>query len=416
MAQRKEMQEDLDDTIKDHIYEMQISGLDDMMDNFSKQLDEWKTDIHTDSEARKQLLEEIRDGLVGNSSKISDSSIAGLLNLTSNTANSTNSKVTVTDSKVDELLNRTSETLGQEGDKVDNHIGNTEVLESTGIEPTPLTGNAEKNTVAEEAIKAETPPPAPKPSSNPSAKNAQSSSTAKQTVTDAQALKAYNYILKSLKYSSSQNSKWGTFNTKLWTKSNRKVYLPGTNAKKAWQLLGSPGVFSSQNLLDVSKKTGIWNLLKQVSTDSKGHISYPMMAALANGKSAEIHGYAKGGIVNKSGRYLTDEKGEEIIITKQGILRPLSAGTSVIPADITERLYAIASNYDMGANTKVHSIDASKLTRIGGDTISPIINCPITIEGNANEQDVINAINKAMPKISKHVQNDIRKDLRKSGR
>ena len=182
--------------------------------------------------------------------------------------------------------------------------------------------------------------------------------------------------------------------------------IHGDYAKEAWKKLGSPGTFSSQALLDACKQTGIWDVLIQIRTDKNGNITYPTWNA--------VHGYAKGGTVHKSGQYMTDEKGEEIIITKQGILRPLSAGTSVIPADITERLYAIASNYNM--NGRVQGISASRFKRIGGENISPIINCPITIEGNANEQDVINAINKTLPKISKHVQSDIRKDLRKSGR
>ena len=402
MAQRKEMQEDLDETVKDHIYNMQIEGLDDMMNDLNEDLDDWKKEIHTDSEARKEVLEDIRNGLIGNSDKVSNSSIAGILNLTSNTA-------TATESKVDELLNRSSKTLSQDGDKVDNGEGDTSVLDATGVVPTPVEGKADDNPVAREGLKEIS--TTTKKQSTTTKKP--STTTKKLTVTKAKAQKALEYILGNLKYASSQNKNWAPLNKKLYNSDkNRRVYMPASVEKKAWKIMyGTEKGYTNAKLLDALKSTGIWSyLINNVRTSKNGSIT------ITSNSTNAVKGFAKGGTVHKSGHYLTDEKGEEIIVTKQGILRPLSAGTSVIPADITERLYAIASNYDMGANARVRGIDTSKFTRIGGDTISPIINCPITIEGNANEQDVINAINKAMPKISKHVQNDIRKDLRKSGR
>ena len=280
------------------------------------------------------------------------------------------------------------------------------------------TDKTDKNETAEEELKriATT---TKKPSTT--TKKPSTTTTKKQTVTDANAMRALDYLMGHLTYSTSQGKNWGTLNKSLWEhkKFQRRVYIPQKYEKGAWKILGLPEKeYSNTKLLDVLKKTGIWKQLLGVRTDSKGHIIYSSsaLAASQNSGNSIVHGYAKGGTVHKTGRYLTDEKGEEIIITKQGILRPLSAGTSVIPADITERLYSMASNYDMGASSRIHGIDTSKLVRIGGDTISPIINCPITIEGNANEQDVINAINKTLPKTSKQVQNDIRKELRKSGR
>lgn len=217
-------------------------------------------------------------------------------------------------------------------------------------------------------------------------------------------------MMDNLVYHATEGKEWGTLNKALWRKQglSRMVYVKHENLVKAWKQMGfAEKNYSGTNLMNALKNTGAWAILEAVRTDGK-KIKKPKL------DYSKIHGYAKGGTVNKSGQYLTDEKGEEIIITKQGILRPLSAGTSVIPADITERLYAIASNYNMG--NRMRNIDISKFSRMGNETISPIINCPITIEGNADEQDVINAINKSLPKISKHVQNDIRKDLRKSGR
>lgn len=43
---------------------------------------------------------------------------------------------------------------------------------------------------------------------------------------------------------------------------------------------------------------------------------------------------------------LTNENGDEIIVTKQGLLTPLSRGDGVIPAELTQRLYDMAKNYN----------------------------------------------------------------------
>ena len=47
--------------------------------------------------------------------------------------------------------------------------------------------------------------------------------------------------------------------------------------------------------------------------------------------------------------------------------------------------------------------------------VQPVIECPITIMGNANENEVKRAIRQMIPEIDKEVQKSIRKDLRKGG-
>ena len=459
MAQRKEMQEDLDDTIKEHIYSMQVEGLDDMMNGLQEDLEEWKKELRSDIEKQTQAINSIIAS-VGNSAD--ESSIAGLL--------SSISKKTITSENVSSLLNEYSETLQKDNDDVETVSINGEEVTVVGnvdnrIDTNPTDTISELATTTEDLNKkfkelsdgindligknvqtAKTVDIPTVSGSNAGSSNGGTSGGGTKTastntqkssgvitgavnkaissvfntvqkaagisVTAAKAKDALKKMVNGLTYASSESKSWGKLNTTLWHHKDftRKVFVPKADQIKAWKALGySEKSFTTDKLLAELKKSGAWTQLLKVRTSGK-------TISTSGIDYSKIHGYAKGGTVHRSGRYLTDEKGEEIIITKQGILRPLSAGTSVIPADITERLYSMASNYDMGASSRIHGIDTSKLVRIGGDTISPIINCPITIEGNANEQDVINAINKTLPKISKHVQNDIRKDLRKSGR
>ena len=430
MAQRKEMQEDLDETVKEHIYNMQIEGLDDMMDGLQEDLQEWKDKLHADLDMQTSAINDILKQLNGDSASagaistllsdisgklISSDDVTSILKEASKTMsnyNTYNIDNNYSGENVDES-NKTSEGASNNVDKAPTTSTTFETSANPNSSDKAPTGNVANNPTAQYGERTAS-GYAPATLTTTTKKPATPTTTKKVTVTNAQAQAAYKYILSKVKFASSQNSKWGVFNKRLYDYSvNRQIMIESSDAKVAWSKFGSGvGTYSPENLYNVAKATGIWDALLGIRTNKKQKkiSSFPTIAV------SQIHGYAKGGMVHKSGQYLTDEKGEEIIITKQGILRPLSAGTSVIPADITERLYALASNYDMGASTKIHGIDTSKLTRIGGETISPVINCPITIEGNANEQDVINAINKTLPKISKHVQNDIRKDLRKSGR
>lgn len=112
--------------------------------------------------------------------------------------------------------------------------------------------------------------------------------------------------------------------------------------------------------------------------------------------------------VNSDQIAITQEKGEEMIMYKGGLITPLHAGDTVFNHTLTERLYDMAQNYP-------NLMSVPSVTRsTGADNIAPVISCPITINGNANEQDVINAVNKMMPQINKSVTTAIRADLRKA--
>ena len=112
---------------------------------------------------------------------------------------------------------------------------------------------------------------------------------------------------------------------------------------------------------------------------------------------------------------LTNERAGEIVIGDRGVFVPLSASSAVVRPELTNRLFDLADNYNsimsiVGKNGAISSIQSNE-----GNNISPIINAPISIVGNQiDEQGVIRAINKQLPIISRTVQEDIRKDLRKS--
>ena len=134
------------------------------------------------------------------------------------------------------------------------------------------------------------------------------------------------------------------------------------------------------------------------------------------GKSIGLPTFASGSRrVGRSGYGLTNETRDEIVVGDRGVFVPLSASSAVVKPNLTDRLFGLADNYSsimssIGKHGAVATIQSNE-----GNVISPVINAPISIVGNQiDEQGVIRAINKQLPVISRTVQEDIRKDLRKS--
>lgn len=123
--------------------------------------------------------------------------------------------------------------------------------------------------------------------------------------------------------------------------------------------------------------------------------------------------------VSKSGLSLTQDKGREIVFKDGSVLLPLEVGDAVMPNELTERMFNLAENYDQIVASQIPTFTVPDFNTIvnRGElaTIAPVVQCNVEINNPTSEQDVIEALRKQMPEISKRVQTDIRKDLRKAG-
>lgn len=123
--------------------------------------------------------------------------------------------------------------------------------------------------------------------------------------------------------------------------------------------------------------------------------------------------------VSKSGLSLTQDKGREIVFKDGSVLLPLEVGDAVMPNELTERMFNLAENYDQIVASQIPTFavpDFNTIVQRGElATIAPVVQCNVEINNPTSEQDVIEALRKQMPEISKRVQTDIRKDLRKAG-
>lgn len=124
--------------------------------------------------------------------------------------------------------------------------------------------------------------------------------------------------------------------------------------------------------------------------------------------------YAKGTKHVGSNRIaMTNEKGREIIVTKDGWITPLEASDMVIPNDITETLIDMAErqqNYAMNGNFKMPEL---KVKDASGNSVNNVYNT-FTVQGDLT-RDTLPELNKILDLASSKTQNDIRKNKRRFG-
>ena len=83
---------------------------------------------------------------------------------------------------------------------------------------------------------------------------------------------------------------------------------------------------------------------------------------------------------------LTQERGSEILVTKAGMITPLSRGDGVVPADLTQRIYDMAMGKSM-MNVKIPNYSQIG-SGIGGLNVTQHYDSLITIEGSADAATV----------------------------
>lgn len=135
------------------------------------------------------------------------------------------------------------------------------------------------------------------------------------------------------------------------------------------------------------------------------------------GEVVGIPNYASGTKNAKGGlSRINDGNGDEIVILKDGsVLMPLTKGSQVLSARETADKIAFSSLNKETPTYKIPEINMPTMSQKEPATINPVIQCPITINGNADGQDIARELNKRMPEITKQVSMGIYKDLKKNG-
>jgi len=191
-------------------------------------------------------------------------------------------------------------------------------------------------------------------------------------------------------------------------KANIQQYKPnGTDAQK-WKIIenddGSVSFMNvkSKKMLDLSggkvgNKSNIWSYHANGTDAQKFYLK-----RLASGSRG----------VNKSGMYLTQEDGAELLVTKYGLLTPLSRGDGVLPAEMTAKLYDMAANYDKFDSSGFRLPTTIEGTTNNNNNVNYTVG-DINIAGNTNltRKD----LEQFRAQIVEDVKNAIASDMRKFG-
>ncbi len=79
-AQRKEKQDDLDDTVRDHVYDLQVNGLDDLKDQLSEDFGKWSKELTSNFEKATDVINNAVNS-VGNNTATVMETLAKILKL-----------------------------------------------------------------------------------------------------------------------------------------------------------------------------------------------------------------------------------------------------------------------------------------------------------------------------------------------
>ena len=71
-AQRKEKQEDLDDTVRDHVYDLQIAGLDDLKDQLSEDFEKWSKELASNLDKTTEVINKAVNSVGNNTAQVMD--------------------------------------------------------------------------------------------------------------------------------------------------------------------------------------------------------------------------------------------------------------------------------------------------------------------------------------------------------
>ena len=117
--------------------------------------------------------------------------------------------------------------------------------------------------------------------------------------------------------------------------------------------------------------------------------------------------------INKRDDYLTQEKGGEIITTKNGVLVPLDAGDGVIPAQLTKKLFEMAREYPNLPNTNPADLPTIQAS---GNRFNTTITYGslLTVNGNV-DKEALPGLKQILKESYEYTQKRMAQDAQKAG-
>ena len=433
-AQLKEQQDTLDETVKDHEYEIKISGYDKLTEDAQKAYDDTLKALETNSEKQQEvvnmMLDKIKNSyssaygeinnIISNTGlvigKEAQSAIDSLKNVSDaiNTANSAKESATdkdasneVSNINTDKINTATSRTDEIEkdisGDTASTIQQKTDVENARKAEEARIAAEAKAKAEAEAKAKAEAEARA---RAEEAARKAEAERIAKQKAEAARIAKLNNaktLINKQPKSGVKKGSKTYKNHLPLWRYVFDKVKKHMSNAAQLQlgKILGVGGLPSSSSKLSSGKKSDILKALKAVGYN-KGARRVPkkQLALLDDNKNGNL------------------DLGSEIVVTKYGVLKQMEAGDTVFNNDQVQRLWEMSKgNFDVSRFVNLNT-DSMRLPEIVNNNrefnITNHYDSLLTVNGNV-DQETLPKLQVILEKSYQYTTKEMAREARKAG-
>lgn len=173
----------------------------------------------------------------------------------------------------------------------------------------------------------------------------------------------------------------------------------------------------SVNFDDIKKLMSEANGLSAESTSTLNKLLQHYDISPTQSQIPKYAGYASGTTsVRRNQLAWTQEHGNEVIVRKSdgAILTPLKAGDSVIPNNLTERLYDIAKGDIPTVSINMPKYEMPKSAGGGRVMIEQKFDSMLTVNGNV-DKEALPDLQTILKKSSEYTQKQIAKDLNRAG-
>ena len=129
------------------------------------------------------------------------------------------------------------------------------------------------------------------------------------------------------------------------------------------------------------RETGRYYHMDNIVSENGGY-------KIESGTPYYLEAYASGTLSAKEGLANVDEKGKELIVPKQGRYRMMEYGDTVVPHNLSQRLFDVATNPLKFIANAINSIKSPILNEFGGNSNTTTISIEnITMPQSVNNAD-----------------------------
>ena len=421
-AQLKEQQDELNETVQDHEYEIKISGYDKLSEDAQKAYDDTLKALETNSEKQQEvvnlMLEKIKDSY--------SSAYGEINNIISNTGLVIGQEA---QNALDALKN-VSDAISTANSAKENPIDKTANKEVSNINTSKVTTSNDATTEIEKSISGDTASDIKSKTDAENARKAEEARLAEEAARKKTEEDAFKKAIADITSKAIDTSiPKSTLSSSTQKLDSIIKSLPNTNIKKGSKDYNNHSTLW-QHIRNKFGKSANESAMKKIASALGIKVSSGLTSSEKNTilKKMRSIGYNKGTrrISKDQLALLDDDKsgnldlGSEVVVTKYGVLKQMNAGDVVFNNDQVQRLWEM-SNGDFGMNRFVNLNTDSMLNHLPeivnnsrAFNVTNHYDSLLTVNGNV-DQETLPKLQVILEKSYQYTTKELAREARKLG-